>query len=175
MLSQIKHVDFYAYGTKEDMDLIIDQMNSLFSSQFSKLPKSEVFRTWGCGEDSCSCVLVVLFFSVVVHLLFSKDSVQLHTLLLQKHVSMMPSRWKWTRSRITKYSRTMAKPNMILNQMDHQCPSRLLEDQGTPSFACKHDGHHKAQLVAAGNLTPDPIDSIYSGVVQLGHQGYQSS
>ena len=32
-------------------------------------------------------------------------------------------------------------------------------------FACKHNGCHKAQLVAAGNLTPDPIDSIYSGVV----------
>ena len=32
-------------------------------------------------------------------------------------------------------------------------------------FACKHDGHHKAKLVVAGNLTPGPIDSIYSGVV----------
>ena len=32
-------------------------------------------------------------------------------------------------------------------------------------FACKHDGHHKARLVADGHLTPDPIDSIYSGVV----------
>ena len=32
-------------------------------------------------------------------------------------------------------------------------------------FACKHDGHHKARLVAGGHLTPDPIDSIYSGVV----------
>ena len=32
-------------------------------------------------------------------------------------------------------------------------------------FACKHDGHHKARFVAAGHLTPDPIDSIYSGVV----------
>ena len=32
-------------------------------------------------------------------------------------------------------------------------------------FACKHDGHHKARLVGAGHLTPDPIDSIYSGVV----------
>ena len=31
-------------------------------------------------------------------------------------------------------------------------------------FACRHDGHHKARLVA-GHLTPDPIDSIYSGVV----------
>ena len=32
-------------------------------------------------------------------------------------------------------------------------------------FACKHDGCHKARLVAAGHLTPDPVDSIYSGVV----------
>ena len=32
-------------------------------------------------------------------------------------------------------------------------------------FACKHDGHHKARLVAGGHLTPDPIDSICSGVV----------
>ena len=32
-------------------------------------------------------------------------------------------------------------------------------------FACKHDGHHKARLVAGGHLTPDPIDSIHSGVV----------
>ena len=32
-------------------------------------------------------------------------------------------------------------------------------------LACKHDGCHKAGLVAGGHLTPDPIDSIYSGVV----------
>ena len=32
-------------------------------------------------------------------------------------------------------------------------------------FACKHDGHCKARLVAGGHLSPDPIDSIYSGVV----------
>ena len=33
------------------------------------------------------------------------------------------------------------------------------------AFACKHDGHHKARPVADGHITPDPIDSIYSGVV----------
>ena len=33
----------------------------------------------------------------------------------------------------------------------------------TPS--CKHDGCYKARLVAGGPLSPDPIDSIYSGVV----------
>ena len=28
-------------------------------------------------------------------------------------------------------------------------------------LACKHDGCHKARLVAGGHRTPDPIDSIY--------------
>ena len=32
-------------------------------------------------------------------------------------------------------------------------------------FECKHDGHHKARLVAGGHLAPEPIDSIYSGVI----------
>ena len=32
-------------------------------------------------------------------------------------------------------------------------------------FACKHDGCHKTHLVVGGHLTPDPIDSIHSGVV----------
>ena len=31
-------------------------------------------------------------------------------------------------------------------------------------FAFKHDGCHKARLVTGGHLTPDPIESIYSGV-----------
>ena len=34
-------------------------------------------------------------------------------------------------------------------------------------FAVKHDGRHKARLVADGHLTPEPIESIYSGVVSL--------
>ena len=32
-------------------------------------------------------------------------------------------------------------------------------------FACKDDGCHKARLVGGGHISPDPIDSIYSGVV----------
>ena len=31
-------------------------------------------------------------------------------------------------------------------------------------FACKHDVHHKARIVAGGHLTFDLIDRIYSGV-----------
>ena len=34
-------------------------------------------------------------------------------------------------------------------------------------FAVKHDGRHKARLVAGGHLSPDPIESIYSGVVSI--------
>jgi hypothetical protein len=34
-------------------------------------------------------------------------------------------------------------------------------------FAVKHDGRHKARLVADGHLTETPIDSVYSGVVTL--------
>ena len=34
-------------------------------------------------------------------------------------------------------------------------------------FAVKHDGRHKARLVTGGHLTPDPIESIYSGVVSI--------
>ena len=49
--------------------------------------------------------------------------------------------------------------------MDHHYPSRLPEDQVHQGFACEHDGYHKALVIAAGNLPPNPIDSIYSGVV----------
>ena len=34
-------------------------------------------------------------------------------------------------------------------------------------FAIKHDGRHKARLVADGHLTPVPTESVYSGVVSL--------
>ena len=30
---------------------------------------------------------------------------------------------------------------------------RIPENQGTLGFACDHDGHHKARLVAGGHLT----------------------
>ena len=34
-------------------------------------------------------------------------------------------------------------------------------------FAVKYDGRHKARLVADGHFTPEPVESIYSGVVSL--------
>ena len=32
-------------------------------------------------------------------------------------------------------------------------------------YAVKHDGRHKVRAVAGGHLTPDPVESVYSGVV----------
>ena len=34
-------------------------------------------------------------------------------------------------------------------------------------YDVKHDGRHKARLVADGHLTDVPVDSVYSGVVSL--------
>jgi len=34
-------------------------------------------------------------------------------------------------------------------------------------YAVKHDGRHKARLVAGGHLTETPIDSVCSSVVSL--------
>ena len=34
-------------------------------------------------------------------------------------------------------------------------------------YAAKHDGRHKARLVADGHLTDVPNESVYSGVVSL--------
>ena len=34
-------------------------------------------------------------------------------------------------------------------------------------YAVKHDGRHKARLVADGHLTDVPLESVYSGVVSL--------
>lgn len=34
-------------------------------------------------------------------------------------------------------------------------------------YAVKHDGQHKARLVADGNLTTTSLDNLYSGVVSL--------
>ena len=34
-------------------------------------------------------------------------------------------------------------------------------------FPVKYDGRHKARLFADGHLTPEPVGSIYSGVVSL--------
>ena len=36
-------------------------------------------------------------------------------------------------------------------------------------FAVKHDGRHKARLVADGSLTPEPVENIYTGVVSPRH------
>ena len=46
-------------------------------------------------------------------------------------------------------------------------PNRYQKIMVNLIFAVKHDGRHKARLVAGGHLTPDPIESIYSGIVSI--------
>ena len=71
---------------------------------------------------------------------------------------MMPPRWKWIKSMNTKYSRTRAKPKMILVI---GAPQGYQKIKVHVIFACNHDGCHKAHLVAGGHLTPGPVESIY--------------
>jgi hypothetical protein len=60
---------------------------------------------------------------------------------------------------------------------EHSCFNVLQKDQRAPqgysripliwTFAVKFDGRHRARCVAGGHVTPDPEDSLYSGVVDL--------
>ena len=68
-------------------------------------------------------------------------------------------------------------------EMDQNCEYKVFIDKGkfkvskiprgfSPLrthlvYNVKHDGRHKARLVANGHLTDVPIDSVYSGVVSL--------
>ena len=67
-------VDFYTHGTLEDGDEDRSQVISIFSSQFSQFSKSQVFRTWDSGEESCSCVC---HFGFALLLLFTCCSARL--------------------------------------------------------------------------------------------------
>ena len=79
---------------------------------------------------------------------------------------MMPPRRNWIESMNTKFALTMGEPSMIPYQKGSKiAPQAYQKIKVHLIFACKHNGHHKARLVTAGHLTPDPIDSIYSGVV----------
>ena len=48
-----------------------------------------------------------------------------------------------------------------------QIPSSFKKISNHLIFAVKHDGRHKARMVADGYLTDITLDSVYSGVVIL--------
>ena len=58
-------------------------------------------------------------------------------------------------------------------EMDQINEYRVFRDHGYHKirvlliFAVQQDGRHKARLVPGGHLAPDPIESIYSGVVSI--------
>ena len=81
---------------------------------------------------------------------------------------MMPLSLRWTKSMNIKSFRTMGKPSMIPSR--ERCQMHQMDTRKSgfaSSFAVKHDGRHKARLVAGGHLPSDPIESIYSGVVSI--------
>ena len=65
----------------------------------------------------------------------------------------------------------------LLLQQYGTCIMRLVQTQNVPKdhqkikvqfiLAIKHDGHHKARLVADGNLTRQPVEIVYSELVSL--------
>ena len=63
---------------------------------------------------------------------------------------------KWDKVILDKHKKVMNSP-----QGYHRIKVHLL-------FAVKFDGRHKARLVADGQLNPEPIEIINSGVVSLG-------
>ena len=67
---------------------------------------------------------------------------------------MMPPRRSWIKPMSTKSSLTMGEPSMIPNQKGSQMHLKDIRKS-----------RYKARLVAGGHLTPDPTDSINSGVV----------
>ena len=54
-------------------------------------------------------------------------------------------------------------------QANPKATSKSPEDQGRLNIVVKHNGKHKARLVADSSITPEPVENIYSGVVSLRH------
>ena len=75
---------------------------------------------------------------------------------------MMPQRLNWTLYIHIKSSKSMKydKQKKVMN-----APPGYQKIRVHLIFAVKYDGRHKARLVADGHLTPEPVESIYSGVV----------
>ena len=69
--------------------------------------------------------------------------------------------WKWNNYVSMKYSLTKESFHIRKFQED------LTHLRVHIVFDVKHDGRHKAWLVADGHLTQTPVESVYSGVVSL--------
>ena len=78
---------------------------------------------------------------------------------------LMPQSLKWTQYIHMNCSESMKRPSMT-NKRSDEC-TRYQKIRVHLFFAVKYDGRHKARLVADGHLTPEPVESIYSGVVSL--------
>ena len=79
---------------------------------------------------------------------------------------MMPPNLRWTKSMNYKVFQDHGKAQIDpKSRKVSNAPDGYQNIRVHLMFAVKHGGRHKARLVAGGHLTPDPIESIYSGFV----------
>ena len=81
---------------------------------------------------------------------------------------MQPGK-KWIASKNKSVHKTPKGQMGFKPQANQKCTPNLQTIRASLIFAVKHDGRHKARLVADGPLTPEPVENIYSGIVSLRH------
>ena len=74
---------------------------------------------------------------------------------------------KWRESEEKEVGQVMDYDTFIDMGKDFKMPAGWKKINVHLVYAVKHDGRHKARLVAGGHLTDTPIDSVYSSVVSL--------
>ena len=74
---------------------------------------------------------------------------------------------RWTDSETLEVEQLLAYETFLNRGKGSLVPEGYKKIRVHMIYAVKHDGRHKARLVAGGHLTDIPIDSVYSGVVSL--------
>ena len=74
---------------------------------------------------------------------------------------------KWRDSEILELGQIDEYETFIDKGPNYRPPSNYKKIRCHMVYAVKHDGRHKARLVAGGHLTDTPVDSVYSSVVSL--------
>ena len=74
---------------------------------------------------------------------------------------------KWTDSEALEVEQLLAYETFLDQGKGSLVPEGYKKIRVHMVYAVKHDGRHKARLVAGGHLVYIPIDSVYSGVVSL--------
>jgi hypothetical protein len=74
---------------------------------------------------------------------------------------------KWQDDKVIERSQLLDYNTFVDKGLRGAAPSGYKKIRYQMIYDVKHDGHHKARLVAGGHLTDSNTDSVYSGVVSL--------